>query len=189
MSWFCLCTQAFPLPSACLCIIKPVHVWMHMCDSAFHACWFLGGHWVQWVGTSGFFPGWCQGQCPRLLWYYCMCEYVFIWLKHFSSFPRSTLSHSAVCLKPVVPSVSSLHVCEPVSMCVCVCVLSFRRSEYIMQMRGKMRRKKQRVVVSRRVVKEGKWNGNEVVCVCVCLCTAVYICVFEHLPESCTVSH
>lgn len=64
MSWFCLCTQAFLPPpltwcmaAACLCIIKPVHLWTCTCDSAFLACCFLEGHWVQWVGTSGFFPG------------------------------------------------------------------------------------------------------------------------------------
>lgn len=113
----------------------------------------------------------------------CVCVCVYFTRTFLSSFLRSTLSHSAVCLKPVVPSVSSLRVC------VCVCVLSFRRSEYIMQMRGRMRRKKQRVAVSRRAAKEGKWNGNECVCVCECVRTAVYICVFEHLPESCTVSH
>lgn len=57
-----------------------------------------------------------------------------------------------------------------------------------MQIRERRREKKHRVAVSRRAEKGEKWNGNDSVYVLL-QCSIYSICVFEHLPKSCKVSH
>lgn len=92
----------------------------------------------------------------------CVC--VYFTRTFLSSFLRSTLSLCSV-------SEASDAICQ---FFACVCLKLQKEWVYYANER-KDEEKKQRVAVSRRAAKEGKWNGNEFVCVCAL--QSIFVCL------------
>lgn len=106
-----------------------------------------------------------------------MCECVFIVPDYFSLLP-SFYSVSLCSASEASGAICQFFACAHVRLCVCVCLKLLKEWVYYANER-KDEEKKQRVAVSRRAEKEGKWNGNDFVCVhC-----SLYLCVWASAQE------